>query len=148
MQSPATIDYSNDFYETPLHPSHPERRQNFNLHPVLGKNQLSAKYRQQPAFLLAVQIPYEIASDEDEFFAYVFLDPIDQPFTSGEVNSTTELGNTVRTGANRYSLWQGKHRWESQNGRTAQDRRMDPSRQNAKKVDQPKAKVNGIVFTT
>ena len=72
--------------------------------------------------------PYEIASDEDEFFAYVFLDPIDPPkqvmlqFNDGTWEHRAVLGQIA------HSLWPGKHRWKSQNGRTAQDRRMDPSR--------------------
>ncbi len=92
--------------------------------------------------------PYEIASDEDEFFAYVFLDPIDPPkqvmlqFNDGTWEHRVYWGKSLIPYGRENTVGKVKM---GELPKTGEWIRLAV---NAKKVGlKPKAKVNGIAFT-
>ena len=92
--------------------------------------------------------PYEIDSDEDEFFAYVFLDPIDPPkqvmlqFNDGTWEHRAYWGKSLIPYGKENTVGKVKM---GELPKTGEWIRLAV---NAKKVGlKPKAKVNGIAFT-
>ena len=92
--------------------------------------------------------PYEIASDGDEFFAYVFLDPIDPPqqvmlqFNDGTWEHRAYWGKSLIPYGKENTVGKVKM---GELPKTGEWIRLAV---NAKKVGlKPKAKVNGIAFT-
>ena len=109
---------------------------------------MSAKAPATTSISFAVQIPYEIASDEDEFFAYAFLDPIDPPkqvmlqFNDGTWEHRAYWGKSLIPYGKENTVGKVKM---GELPKTGEWIRLAV---NAKKVGlKPKAKVNGIAFT-